>query len=100
MEFADVADLQVLVEGVRLPAEKSLLVVYAGVQGATTAQLELLAGLPDQEFATIDELAECLLSVQPKRQLEVPQEPHEESGAPPGGAEYTNPSPVSGSVRD
>jgi hypothetical protein len=100
MEFADVAELQTVLEGVGLPAEKSELVQYAAAQAATPTQLGLLASLPDEEFDTIDEVAECLMRVQPEREDEVPHEPKEESGAPPGGDAYTNPSPVSGAVRD
>lgn len=96
----DVAELQVIVEGVDLPAAKAQLVNYAATQGATPTQLALLAGLPDREFETIDELAECLVRVQPKYDDEVPHRPREESGQPPGGDDYTNPSPVSGAVRD
>jgi hypothetical protein len=100
VELKDVAELQVVVEGVPLPSERAELVGYAGTQGATPTQLRLLACLPDREFDTIDEIAECLISVQPVYANEVPHRPHEESGAPPGGDAYANPSPVSGFVRD
>jgi hypothetical protein len=100
MELIDVAELQTVLEGVDLPAEKAELIRYAARQQATPTQLGLLASLPDEEFDTIDAVAERLLSVQPEYKAEVPHEPKEESGLPPGGAEYTNPSPVSGFVRE
>jgi hypothetical protein len=100
MELTDVAELQTLLEGVGLPAEKAQLVSYAAAQGATPTHLGLLASLPDREFGTIDELAECIVRVQPEYEDEVPHAPREESGQPPGGDDYTNPSPVSGFVRE
>jgi hypothetical protein len=100
VELKDVAELQVVVEGVPLPSERAELVGYAATQGATPTQLGLLAGLPDREFATIDEVAESLVRVQPQYEDGVPHTPREASGAPPGGDDYTNPSPVSGFVRD
>ena len=98
MELADLAVLQTVLEGVALPATNAELVGYAVVQGAKPAQLELLARLPDEEFVSIDAVAECLLSVQPEYADEVPHEPKEESGLPPGGDEYASPSQVSGFV--
>src|SRR2546423_9700879 len=93
VELKEVAELQTVLEGIDLPAEKSALVSYAAAQGATPAHLGLLAGLPDREFEAIDEVAECLMPVQPERADEVQHEPKEESGLPPGGDEYTNPLP-------
>jgi hypothetical protein len=89
MEPSDAAELQVLLEGVDLPAQKAELVRYAAEQGATPSQIGLLAGLPAEEFDTIDEVGEQLVPVQPGRENEVPHEPKEESGAPPGGEAYT-----------
>ncbi len=100
MEFAAVAELRVVVEGVDLPAEKPALVRYAAAQGATPTQLDILRGLPDRDFETIDEVGEYLIRVEPQCEDDVPREPREESGAPPGGDEYTNPTPVTGFVRD
>lgn len=86
----DVAVLQVLLEGVPLPAEKDDLIRYAAREGATPGQLGMLARLPDRQFETIDEAAEELVPVQPEREDEVPHTPREESGDPPGGDAYTN----------
>ncbi len=85
----DVAVLQTVLEGVNLPAEKGELIQYAAAQAASSAQLGLLAGLPEKEFDTIDEVAECLIRVQPEYADEVPHQPREESGLPPGGDAYT-----------
>lgn len=100
MELSTVAELQVLLEGVPLPNERGSLVRYALHEGATGEQIALLQGLPDRRYDNIDEVAETMLSVQPPFEHEEPQQPHEESGAPPGGDDYVNPHPESGEVRD
>ena len=100
MELLDVAVLQTLLEGVDLPAEKEDLIRYAEREGATPSQLGMLQRLPDREFETIDETAEELISVQPDREHEVPHEPLEESGDPPGGDDYTTQGPESGAIRN
>ena len=99
MEIAAVAELQVLLEGVPLPNERSSLLRYALHEGATGEQLALLEQLTDRRFDNIDEVAEELVRVQPRREDEVPHSPREESGNPPGGDSYTRPHPTSGSVR-
>lgn len=100
MDFAAVAELQVLLEGAPLPIERSSLVRYATHEGATWQQLTLLRQLPERKFDNLDELAEELICVQPPREGEVPHRPHEESGDPPGGDSYTQAQAVSGQVRD
>jgi hypothetical protein len=100
MDFAAVAELQVLLEGVPLPSQRSSLVRYATGEGATWQQLTLLRQLPERKFDSLDELAEGLICVQPSREDEVPHRPREESGDPPGGDSYTQAHPVSGQVRD
>jgi Protein of unknown function (DUF2795) len=97
VDFATVAELQVLLEGVPLPYERSSLVNYAIHEGATWQQLALLRQLPERKFDNIDEVAEELVRVQPEREREVPDEPREESGEPPGGDVYTRKG-VSGAV--
>jgi len=89
MEPASVAELQVLLEGVSLPAEHSSLVSYALQEGASGEQVALLRRLPERQYDNIDEVAEELVQVQPSYEHEVPDSPHEESGAPPGGDAYT-----------
>jgi hypothetical protein len=100
MEPASVAELQVLLEGVSLPADRSSLVKYALSEGASGEQVALLQRLPEREYDTIDEVAEELSSVQPAYEHEEPDSPREESGAPPGGDAYTQVHPESGQVRD
>jgi hypothetical protein len=100
MEPATVAELQVLLEGVPLPSELSSLVRYALHEGANGQQIALLRELPDRRYDNIDEVAECLVRVQPAREREVPHSPREESGAPPGGDAYTRVHPASGQVPD
>ena len=100
MDFASVAELQVLLEGVPLPNERSSLVDYAVHEGATWQQLAILRQLPARKFDNIDEVAEALIRVQPAREDEVPHRPREESGSPPGGGAYTQVHPRSGRVRD
>lgn len=100
MDFAAVAELQVLLEGVPLPNERSGLVRYATHEGATWEQLTLLRKLPERKFDNLDEVAEEFIRVQPPRESDVPHRPREESGDPPGGAAYTEAHPASGRVRD
>jgi hypothetical protein len=99
MEPARVAELQVLLEGVPLPNERSSLVRYALHEGASGEQIALLRRLPERRYDNIDEVAEELVSVQPPYEREEPHSPHEESGAPPGGEAYTQLHPESGAVR-
>jgi hypothetical protein len=92
VELSSVAELQVLLEGVPLPSERSSLVRYALHEGARGEQIAMLRRLPDRRYDNIDEVAEELVRVQPARDDEVPHSPREESGAPPGGDAYTQPS--------
>ena len=99
MDLAEVAELQVLLEGVPLPNERSSIVRYALHEGASGEQVALLQRLPERRYDNIDEVAEELVRVQPSREHEEPHSPHEESGAPPGGDAYTRPRSKSGAVR-
>jgi hypothetical protein len=89
VELSSVAELQVLLEGVSLPTERSSLVRYALHEGASGDQIAMLQRLPDRGYDNIDEVAEQLVRVQPQQEDEVPHSPREESGAPPGGDAYT-----------
>jgi hypothetical protein len=100
VELASVAELQVLLEGAPLPNERSSFLEYAVHEGATAEQVAMLRGLPNRRFDSIDEIAEELRRVQPERKDEMPHQPAEESGAPPGGDAYTQLHPESGRVRD
>lgn len=100
MGWARAAELQVLLEGVPLPSERSTLLRYALGQGANGEQIAMLRRLSDRRFDSIDEAAEELLGVQPSFERGEPRPPHEESGAPPGGEAYTQRHPATGQVRD
>lgn len=100
MEISEQAELQTLLEGVPLPAGKRELLAYAAREGADARQLAALGGIPSRSYDSIDEVGERLVRVQPSREREQPRSPGDESGAPPGGADYTNPRPESGEVRD
>lgn len=98
MEPASIAELQVLLEGVPLPNERSSLLSYALSEGASREQIAALRRLPERRYDNVDEVAEELASVQPPNEPEDPPSPKEESGAPPGGDAYTEPHPESGAV--
>lgn len=93
------AELQVVLEGVPLPAGKQQLIEHARGEDAEPGLVALLEALPDREYGSIDEVGEMLHPVQPAR----PRQSHlpkPESGPPPGGAAYTDPSPEPGAVRE
>ena len=100
MELQRVAELQVVLEGVPLPNERSSLVRYALSQGASGEQLAMLQRLPERSYDRIDEVAEALMQVQPQSDPKEPHSPREESGEPPGGDAYTQLRPETGAVRD
>jgi hypothetical protein len=90
------AELQVLLEGVALPAQKQELVDYARrYDPGAAAQL---AALPDREYARLDDVGEELAPTEPQRPSRVPAL-RPESGKPPGGHDYLDPSPEPGAVR-
>jgi hypothetical protein len=59
------AEIQVVLEGVDLPASKGALIRYAAGQDDADAALTLLERLPEREFRTLDEVSEALAPVQP-----------------------------------
>ncbi|HEV8250511.1 MAG TPA: DUF2795 domain-containing protein [Gaiellaceae bacterium] len=83
MDTSRAAELQVLLEGVPLPATKDQLLEYAVQQRAEPHFLEALRSLPDREYASLDEVGEQLVHVQP-----------------PGGHADANPDPDTGRLRD
>jgi hypothetical protein len=93
------AEIQVLLEGVDLPASKRDLLRYAAGQDGADAALPLLDRLPECEFRTLDEVGEALAPVQPYSSDDAPL-PHAESDLPSGGDDYVTPHPSSGTVRD
>ena len=94
----EVAELQVLLEGVPLPAGKQELIEYARREDG--ALVRLLERLPDRDYRSLDEVGEELFRVQPERPQADPAEPRPESGLPPGGDAYTDASAEPGSVRE
>lgn len=99
MNTAAAAELKTLLNGVPLPAEKAALLEYAVQQRADPHFLEALQSLPEHEFESLDEVADRLLHLQPRPVEQIP-EPREESGAPPGGDDYTSGNPETGQVGD
>jgi uncharacterized protein DUF2795 len=95
-----VAEIQVLLEGVPLPARKQELLDHARREDAGPGELALLEALPDREYGSLDEVGETLYPVQPVSQPKQPEQPEPESGLPPGGEAYTDPSAEPGAVRD
>jgi hypothetical protein len=100
VELSDVAELQVLLEGVPLPVGREGLVRYAEHEGATPYQVGALRSLPEKRWGTIDAVGEELRPVQPPFAHSEPHQPREEAGAPPGGPAYTELRPESGEVRE
>ena len=95
----DVAELQVLLEGVPLPASRQELLAYARHEdgGRLTALVERL---PDREYRSLDDVGEELLQLQPQWPQPDAKQPRAESGEPPGGAAYTDASAEAGRVRE
>jgi Protein of unknown function (DUF2795) len=91
------AELQVVLEGVALPATKAELLDYARTQDVDAARK--LQSLPDGEYRSLDEVGEALEPVQPPAAEARSDVPREESDAPPGGDSYVDPSPEPGAVR-
>lgn len=97
MKAQRAVEIQAVLEGIPLPARRRELVEYAAHEDREAAAL-LARLLPDREFDRLDAVGEAL--TQPPRAPQAPQKlPVPESGKPPGGPEYLNPSPDSGRVR-
>jgi hypothetical protein len=90
------AELQVVLEGVPLPATKRDLIAYAREQDESA--VADLQRLPDRAYTSLDEVGEALVPVQPGRLRPVPP-PRDESGQPPGGDAYLDPQAEPGAVR-
>jgi hypothetical protein len=91
------AEIQVVLEGVSLPASKQQLVAYARREDADAATT--LDALPDRDYRALDEVGEALVSVQPQWSEPERELPREESGDPPGRESYTDSSPEPGAIR-
>ena len=91
------AEIQVVLEGVALPATKAELLEYARTQDVDAARE--LESLPDKEYRSLDDVGEALEPVQPRSSKAPDDVPREESDAPPGGDAYVDPNPHPGAVR-
>lgn len=98
MNAQRVNEIQVLLEGIPLPASRSMLVEYAAGEDREAAQL-LEQRLPDQEYDRLDEVGELLLGGVRPTYASTPL-PIAESGKPPGGDDYLSSSPEPGAVRE
>jgi len=96
MNLQRAAEIQVVLEGVRLPATRAELVRYAAQQDFGAA-VEL-GRIPDRVYARIDAVGEELVPTQPHAAGHGPL-PRPESGALPGHEDYLNPSPAPGAIR-
>jgi hypothetical protein len=90
------AELQVLLEGVPLPATRDELLAYARSQDRGAAAL--LERLPDDEYDRLDAVGEALVD-RPQAPQAPPLPPRPESGKPPGGSAYLDAGEDSGGVR-
>ncbi|HZS24265.1 MAG TPA: DUF2795 domain-containing protein [Gaiellaceae bacterium] len=101
MDNAAATELKRALVGVELPVDKARLLEYAVRQRVEPQHLDALRSLPEREYGSLDEVGEELVRVQPPRVEPDPARPHEESGAPPGGDDYTTVHPSdTGRVRD
>jgi Protein of unknown function (DUF2795) len=100
MSFQEAALVQAVLEGTPLPASRSELIEYVQEQEGGEFVVDALLRLPDREYAALDEVGEALAPVQPSRDRRRAHEPRAESGLPPGGSAYTDPSGEPGWVRE
>jgi hypothetical protein len=96
MNIQRAAEIQVLLEGVALPATRKELIEYAKQQDRDAARE--LEQLPDGEYDRLDAVGEALTGKAPQ-QREEPQLPRPESGKPPGGSNYLTTHGDPGAVR-
>lgn len=96
MNAQRVAEIQVVLEGIRLPATRDELVRYADREDPQAARE--LERISDREYERIDEVGEELSPTQPVH-AEGGRPPRPESGLPPGGDDYLRAFPESGEVR-
>ena len=95
MDVQRANEIQVLLEGVSLPASRETLVAYAAAEDRDAAQV--LERLPDQDYDRLDEIGALLLGWA-KPAAAPPPLPRAESGSP--SDDYVNPAPQPGAVRD
>ena len=96
MNLQRAAEIQVVLEGVALPATRAQLIRYATSEDAAAGRE--LERVPDREYRSLDEVGEELVATRPVR-AGSERLPKPESGEPPGGDDYLKPFPESGEVR-
>jgi hypothetical protein len=96
MNLQRVAEIQVVLEGVKLPATRDELVRYAEMYDPQAARE--LTSISDREYERLDDVGEALAPTQPA-EANGYKLPRPESGKPPGGDDYLRPFPESGRVR-
>jgi hypothetical protein len=89
------AEIQVVLEGVTLPATREELVRYAARFDEDAARE--LEAIPKREYGRIDEVGDELAATAVVRPTNE-QLPQAESGKPPGGDDYLRPFPEPGTV--
>ncbi len=96
MNLQRAAQIQVVLEGIDLPATRAELVRYAAREDRDAAAA--LEQIEDRSYGFIDDVGEQLAptAVASRGDGRLPQP---ESGKPPGGADYLRPFPESGAVR-
>ena len=62
MDASRAGELQVLLEGVPLPAEKAALLAYAVGRRAEPTVISALRALPDQTYASLDAVTDALIA--------------------------------------
>jgi hypothetical protein len=82
------AQLEGLLVGIALPATRDELIAYARAQPGGERAAARLERLPDRLYRAIQEAGEELEPVQPERTPPRIEQPHPESGLPPGGPAY------------
>ena len=93
MNLQRAAEIQVVLEGIKLPASRDELVRHAAREDRDAASA--LLQIEDRTYGRIDEVGEELAATQPVPHATVPL-PRPESGEPPGGAGYVRSAPPPG----
>jgi hypothetical protein len=97
MDLQRAAEIQVVLEGISLPATRTQLVRYASSEDSAAAAA--LERIPARSYGRIDEVGEALAPTSVPASGET-RLPRAESDKPPGGDDYLNASPESGRVRE
>jgi hypothetical protein len=83
------SQVEALLVGITLPASKDELVAYARAQPGGERAATRLEQIPEREYRAIQEAGEELEPVQPEHEPTPRiEQPHPESGQPPGGPGY------------